>query len=284
MSAGRLPDFLIIGAQKAGTTWLREQLRAHDDIFMPGSELHYFDHDDLYEKGPDWYANQFAAGADARLVGDKTPEYLYLPDRPDIRDGARRIHDLLPGARLIAVLRDPVTRALSAVNHMIHRHHISPLHSVDSLLVGRQRSSLPWPVIEMGMYHRQLARFVELFGRESVLTLYYEDDLVADPAVGLSRTCDFLGIERETHPDEMRRRPNRQRKSRFGLAVEHYTPVLSALVKGLEGRLPDYYPRLGEAASRALYEEYAPHNARLFDLVGRAPSSGWRFSPAGESG
>lgn len=279
MSASRLPDFLIIGAQKSGTTWLKEQLRAHSEVYMPHEEVHYFDRVDHYLYGPEWYAQHFDQAADRHLVGEKTPEYLYLSERADIPEGPRRVHDLLPNARLIVVFRDPVVRALSAVNHLINKHHIAPIHSVDSLLVGRKRRLLPWPVIEMGMYHRQLVPFLELYGPEAVLTLFYEDDVVAEPEATLHRVCDFLGIGREIHDDEVRKRPNRPRQSRVGLVVDHYVPVLSGIARGQEWRFPKYYPRLSDAASRKFHQLYEPHNERLFELLGRRPASGWRFVP-----
>lgn len=279
MNRHRLPDFLIIGAQKAGTTWLKEQLRAHSDVFMPEDEIHFFDHQDQFAKGPQWYASHFVDGTDFALIGEKTPEYLYLPERIDVPEGAGRIHDLLPDARLIAVLRDPVTRALSAINHMVNRHHISPLHSVDALLLGRKRRLLPWPVIETGMYERQLAPFLELYGRQAVLTLFYEDDVVAAPEEGLNCVCDFLGIRREVHAGQVNRRPNRPRRSRVGLAVDHYVPVLSRWTGTQDWRLPQYYPRLSPAARQELYALYEPSNERLFELLGRRPASGWQFIP-----
>jgi len=282
VSAFRLPDFLIIGAQKSGTTWLKEQLRAHSEVYMPPKEVHYFDRVDHYTFGPEWYARHFEHGADRHLVGEKTPEYLYLSERADIPEGPRRVHDLLPNARLIAVLRDPVVRALSAINHLINKHHIAPIHSVDSLLLGRKRRVLPWPVIEMGMYHRQLAPFLELYGPEAILTLFYEDDVIEAPEATLNRVCDFLGIGREMHEGEIRKRPNRPRQSRVGLVVDHYVPVLSDLARGQEWRFAKYYPRLGEAARRKFHALYEPHNERLFELLGRRPASGWRFVPDGD--
>jgi len=279
LNQGRLPDFLIIGAQKAGTTWLTVQLQAHSDVYMPAEETHFFDHPDRYARGLQWYAEQFVDGAGSRLVGDKTPEYLYLPERADIPEGARRIHDMLPDARLIVVFRDPVTRALSALNHMITRHHISPLHSPDALLLGRRRRRLPWPVIEAGMYRRQLEPFLELYGRDSVLTLFYEDEVAAEPEAGLNRVCDFLGVSREIDEGQVSRRPNRPRRSRIGLAVEHYVPALSDWTRRQDWRFPEYYPRLSERARRRLYDLYEPHNEELFELLGRRPAAGWRFVP-----
>lgn len=276
--SGRLPDFLIIGAQKSGTTWLARQLAVHSRIFVPHEEIHFFDHTDKYELGPDWYAARFAEGAHLPFVGEKTPEYLYLPKRDDVPEGAARIHEMLPDVKLIVIFRDPVDRAVSAVNHLIQRKHISPLHSVDTLLVGRKRKLLPWPVIEMGMYHEQIAPFVELYGREALLVLYYEDDVVGRPASTVGRVCDFLGAPREAIPeDHLNRTPNRPRRSRVSLAVDYHVPVLSKLAQRHAWRFDDYYPQISDSARRTLYDLYGPHNRRLFDLVGRRPTRGWTF-------
>lgn len=279
MSGQRLPDFLIIGAQKAGTTWLKAQLRAHSEVFMCRDEVHFFDHDDRFARGPEWYGTHFLDAAADKLIGEKTPEYLYLSESIGVPDGARRVHDLLPAARLIALFRDPVTRALSAVNHMITRHHISPLHSVDSLLLGRKRRLLPWPVIEMGMYERQLAPFLDLYGQQAVLTLFYEDDIVAAPETGLYRVCDFLGIGRELDVKQFRMRVNRPRRSRVGLIVDHYAPVPSSWTSNRNWLFPQYYPRLSDEARQELYALYQPFNERLFELLGRRPASGWSYVP-----
>jgi len=278
VNPSRLPDFLIIGAQKAGTTWLREQLRAHPDVFMPAEELHFFDHRHAYEKGAGWYADQFAEGADCSRVGDKTPEYLYLSERADIPEGPRRIHDLLPDARLIVVLRDPVTRALSAINHLVNEHYLSPLQSVRALLLGRKRRRLPWPVIEMGMYARQLAPFLELYGEDSVLALFYEDEIVGAPEAGIHRVCDFLEIRRQVSAADVQRHPNRPRRSTVCLAVDHYAPALSRWTDAHDWRFPRYYPRLSRGATEQLYALYEPANERLFELLGRRPASGWSFA------
>ena len=279
MSGKRFPDFLIIGAQKAGTSWLKEQLRAHPGVFMPRDEVHFFDHEDKYAKGSEWYADQFADGGPDQLIGEKTPEYLYLAEKSDVPEGAGRIHNLLPDARLIAVFRDPVTRALSAINHMVTRHHISPLYSVDSLLLGRQRRFLPWPVIEMGMYQRQLGPFLDLYGHESVLSLFYEDEVVAAPEAAIHRVCDFLGIRREVNVKQFVRHVNRPRRSRIGLVVDRYAPVPTRWTSNHNWLFPQYYPRLSESARQELYSLYEPHNERLFDLLGRRPALGWRFIP-----
>src|SRR5919197_5413106 len=111
----RLPDFLVIGALKAGTTYLDELLRSHHEVCLPATlkELDYFGRN--YERGPEWYERWFA-DCGSRRAGEVSPEYLGHPQAP------ARIHRLLPDARLVACLRDPVERVYSEYKHYVQRH------------------------------------------------------------------------------------------------------------------------------------------------------------------
>lgn len=276
----RYPDFVIIGAQKSGTTWLRKHLRTHPDVFMPGRELHYFDRPEVYANGPAWYGGQFAEARETQVVGEKTPDYLYLPCRADIPEGAGRLHALLPDARLIVTLRDPVPRALSTLVHLARTGRLSPLPSADALLCGGKQDLLPWPVIDMGRYHRQLAAYLDLYDRDDVLVLLLEDDIAARPAATLDRIADFLNLRRDGFSrDRLSERVNTSHPSRLSLAVKYYLPVLYQPTLRLTWRFPAYDPRLSESARRELYRLYEPDNERLFELLGRRPTTGWRFNP-----
>src|SRR5947208_14127778 len=102
----RLPDFLIVGAMKAGTTSLAAWLRAHPDVFMPPQkEIHFFDAQ--WERGVPWYADQFAGAPEGALVGEATPAYMVTTAFLD------RMASVVPNARLLVVLREPVARAWS---------------------------------------------------------------------------------------------------------------------------------------------------------------------------
>ncbi len=98
----KVPDFICIGAQRAGTTWLFEQIRNHPDVFMRTKELDYF----VSDRNLESYSQQFS-GLAGRLCGDMSPNY-------GAKVGlARRIHDLCPSAQIVYLLRDPVARAFS---------------------------------------------------------------------------------------------------------------------------------------------------------------------------
>ena len=103
-----LPNFLICGASKSGTTTLQEVLCTHPDIFMPkkkranGREIHFFNNDKNFAKGIEWYEKQFEGWNGEKAIGEKTPSYLCTPCVPE------RIHRFLPDVKLIFILRHPV--------------------------------------------------------------------------------------------------------------------------------------------------------------------------------
>ena len=104
------PNFLVIGAQRSGTTWLDTALRAHPQVYLPErrKEIHYFD--EHYSRGAEWYREFFSAAAarpGLKAIGEVTPRYLFDPLVP------QRIAGDFPSMRLIAILRNPADRAYS---------------------------------------------------------------------------------------------------------------------------------------------------------------------------
>jgi len=282
------PNFLILGAQKSGTSWLAEMLAHHPDVYMAPQEIHFFDKGENFDKGEAWYANHFRncgkakesgqggeGGVDrgVKRIGEKTPDY-FAPDKAlaeDHQPGIHtRIHTLLPDARFILVLREPALRAVSAVQHLIRTKRANPLLSIDSLLVGKgRRVTDPHGVIEYGYYMQHLERFLERYSRDRFLILIYEEDVVGTPAMALRRTCDFLGIDASFTFEGMDSRVNPMRGSRAGLAVAYYMPRMRKVVGWLDRRLEVDKRRPKPETMAELKRLYAPENERLFKFLGR---------------
>lgn len=174
-------DFLIIGAGKSATTWLQMQLQSHPSVYMPDPELHYFSRE--YGKGSDWYLSQFEGEKNGRLVGEKSNSYLYSPH------AAERIHSALPRIKLIAQLRDPVERAYSHYCMLYRRGEIGA--DIERFL---DPSKVDDPrLLGAGNYASHLKTFVDLFGRESLLVLFFEG-VRQDPANQVARLQEHLGL------------------------------------------------------------------------------------------
>jgi hypothetical protein len=215
LRGGRLPDFVLVGAPKAGTTALHAALARHPQLYLsPVKEPKYYlcgDSPPPAYRGPgdahsnrEWiwqrqrYLDLFAGAREDQLAGESTPFYLYH------RDARRRIAADLPRARLVAVLRDPVDRAYSNWMHL-WADGLEPCHDVvRACELERRRIDDGWAPFwhyrSLGMYGRQLADLFEHFPREQVLVLRYRA-LVDDPRTALNRVCRFLGVAEDVVSD-----------------------------------------------------------------------------------
>jgi hypothetical protein len=143
------PNFLGIGAVKAGTTWVADQLAAHPDIFMAhGKELHYFSLH--HDKEPDWYLEHFRSAKGQGAVGEYS--VTYMDGSPET---ARRVHAFNPDFRLIVTLRDPVGRAFSQYRWLKQMGHRLPSF--------REALALRPDLIRQGCYAANLEPYWALF-------------------------------------------------------------------------------------------------------------------------
>src|SRR5207249_6307749 len=113
-----LPTFLIIGAQKGATRWLRFNLGLHPDVYAAPTELSFFNNRTRFvDLGVSWYRKEFEGWTGEPVVGEATPGYMFWRHQP--RVCCERIREVVPAVRLIAILRNPIDRAQSAMIHHI---------------------------------------------------------------------------------------------------------------------------------------------------------------------
>jgi Sulfotransferase domain len=226
-----LPDFLIVGAQKAGTTTLQAMLMAHPQVLMlrGQSEVHYFDHE--HARGAGWYRSHFpleltrsiqaARRRRPVITGEKTPAYLFHPH------AAAWARDLVPEARIIAILRDPVERARSHYDMTLHRGR-EPLSFSDAIAAEPERTDAlyervladptapfrgpltDYSYVRRGLYDTQLARWQHAYTPGRLLILNHAD-LHENPDKVFGSVCEFLGIEAQALPHLERKRVTSQR-------------------------------------------------------------------------
>lgn len=219
----RLPDFLGLGAQRAGTTMLHLLLLKHPEVFVPDiKEVQYFSL--YYHYKLRWYARYFVRADANYRVGEISPYYLFHPEVP------RRIATVLPNARLVVLLRDPVERALSGYFHA-RRHgmeslpieeafHTEPkrLHGAASALApdhGQHYAHRWHSYLARSRYEEQIARYYSLFPHEQLLLLRSED-LFSDPQSAWARIQGFLGLSVLTTAEPL---PPSNRATHGGLTI-----------------------------------------------------------------
>lgn len=245
-----LPSALIIGAQRCGSTALFSYLAGHPDVLRPfGKEIHYFDFH--YAKGIRWYRGRFPYSRQLRrgaLTLDATPHYLLHPLVP------QRAAQLLPEVKLIAVLRNPVDRALSHYQHEVRggRESLSFAEALDQeseRLAGEEERLRNEPdyyswnhhrysYTRRGVYVEQLQRWLQHFPRSQLLVLQSES-LFRDPPVGMKAVHQFLGL-----------RDHRLEQYKSSYQQGNYERAMPA---DLRKRLVTYFE---------------PHNRELFRLLG----------------
>ena len=248
-----LPNTMIVGAQKSGTSSLFSYLTQHPDILGSSrKEVHYFDGGwdprvNSFEKGEYWYRAHFplmTKGTSQKTILEATPSYLFIPDVP------KRIKAQIPDAKIIVMLRDPVERAISHFYYEVSGGHetrpimqalIEEEDILASLWEGRKYKApdfLRCSYKARGRYVEQLGRYFDVFGQEKVLVLSSKD-LFEKTADTLALTFDFLGLDSTIIVTDTKPRNVGTNK------------------RSVDGAVVDY-----------LASYFAPHNERLFDLLG----------------
>lgn len=179
-ASGRLPDFLYIGPDKAGSSWLHEVLTQHPQVFVtPAKDLYFFDR--YFDKGVDWYAAHFArATPQQRVVGEICQDYLFHPE------AAERIATVLGSPRLMVTLRNPVDRAFSSYLYMLKMGQ-QPGTFGEALRIRPE-------LIDHGRYGSGLQRYVDRFEKTDIYVAVF-DDLVAEPQRFVSQLLRWLDVE-----------------------------------------------------------------------------------------
>ena len=274
-AVGRLPNLLVIGAAKSGTSSLWKYLSAHPDVHMySGKEIDYFS---AYpDKGLPWYLGHFREASDALVVGEASPSYLTDPETP------RRVAQVIPEARLVVILRHPIDRA-----HSLYwfRREIREESRAFAEAIHREMAGEVVPGCEYlthGRYALDLGRWSEFFPRES-LYVSLLDDLRAQPQQEFASLCRFLDIADDVPLREVGRVYNRTFNPRLWPLVRlmiridswRGSRLLWAPIVLAQTRLQQPYPPMDGSIRGELVEWFKPHNERLAEWLGRELPESW---------
>ncbi len=263
-----MPDFIIIGGQRCGTSSLYYYLtEQHGMISAATKEVHFFD--DFYTRGLDWYRAQFPTTTykyyieNARrrcfITGEASPYYIFHPHAP------RRIAQVLPHVKIIALLRDPIDRAYSQYWLEIKgKYETLPFEEAikrePERIAGEREKMLHdenyhsfnyrrYTYLTRGIYVDQLQYWMSYFPREQFLILKTEE-LNTNPASIMSLTLEFLGV------------PAAQIDTN-----KEYKKYKVPSKKGFRNK--DEVPKMSTKLRSQLVEYFRPHNARLYEFLGR---------------
>ncbi len=189
---GRLPDFIIIGAMKCATSTLHEQLARQSGIFMSNpKEPNFFSDDGQWDRGLSWYRELFAGAKPGELCGESSTHYTKLPTYPRTIDRMRA--HVLQGVKLVYIMRHPIDRLVSQYIHEWTQGVVSG--TIDEALDSHPE------MIEYSRYAMQLKPFIDTWGSESILPLFFER-FTAHQQETLERVCRFIGHARQPKWDD----------------------------------------------------------------------------------
>jgi hypothetical protein len=256
---------------KSGTTSIAVWLDAHPQGWLVSNkEVNFFDRDEVFARGPEWYRSLFDDAPSDVRVGDATPSYLFAPH------AARRMAELLPAARLVACLRDPVERAYS---HYWHNRHRGLENRSFADAVAAEIADPTWSppgYLMRGCYLRQIQRLLEHFPRESLLVVLTAE-IASDPVGTFAAVCRHVGIDDTVPPPNAGAPQNAYREHRaervyramFRYRLWRWLPrplrprVAASLTR------PATYPPLPDELGASLRSWFAEEDAALADFLGR---------------
>ncbi len=248
-------DFIIIGAAKSATTWLQTQLQSDPAVYMPDPELHYFSR--KYDRGQDWYLSQFSGEGRGKTVGEKSNSYLYAPD------AAARLHRDLPQVKLIVQLRNPVERAYSSYCMLFRRGEVGP--DINAHLDPSQSANVQ--LLGSGNFASHLQPFIDLFGREKLLILFFEGVSKA-PEKQMSQVRDHLGLPPRALAPEGRAKVKDKTAPLVPAGMRKRFSWMKPIVRPLRGS-PPFEAARGLVARKIEYPQFTDElRNRLTDYYG----------------
>jgi hypothetical protein len=248
-TSGRLPDFIIAGAMKSGTTTLHHILAQSPAVFIPDGEIHFLDMDDILQH-PDffifahkkwwtprleeeqakyfaWYTSFFTGAHETQIVGEDSTTYLSSPQVPE------RIARFLPQAKIIILLRDPASRTYSHYWHLLHTGRAN-YNFEDSLQIE------PGQLIERSLYKKQIERFFANIPSQHIHVMLFEE-FIQNVQAEIREVCMFLEVDTELDISQIDTYRNR--------AVIPQYP-----------RIQLWYNRIFRLHARRLYFSHLPHS------------------------
>lgn len=272
-----LPDFIIIGAMKCGTTTLYRYLALHPEVDMSrDKETDFFVAEKNWDKGLAWYSNQFSH-AD-RVRGEASPNYTKCSDFPGV---AGRIAETCPEVKLIYIVREPVSRAESQYRHSFI------MEGLDGDLEAFETSPQYRHILDSSHYARQAEEYLRLFPKEAFLFLDF-DELRHDPQAVMDKVTDHIGVSRMQIEDLGKQNDSAELSRVPPVVLRFASSGLGRRLAGLmsrdlrnrirgalafrKSRVPPAFP---EAIRARMKAELSEDSARFREMSG-LPFDGWR--------
>ncbi|KAJ0001232.1 hypothetical protein NQD34_006252 [Periophthalmus magnuspinnatus] len=250
----KLPQAIIIGVKKGGTRALLEALRVHPDVRAVGNEPHFFDRN--YEKGLDWYRELMPSTLEGQITMEKTPSYFVTSH------ASKRIHSMARDIKLIIVVRNPVTRAISDYTQTLSKKPEIPTFEV---LAFKNRTlgliDASWSALRIGIYALHLETWMQYFPLWQMHFVSGER-LIVDPTGEMAKVQDFLGLKRIVTDKHF----YFNKTKGFPCLKKPEDSSMPRCLGKSKGRT---HPKIDPDVIRRLHKFYKPFNMMFYQMTGQ---------------
>ncbi|XP_059820453.1 heparan sulfate glucosamine 3-O-sulfotransferase 1-like [Hypanus sabinus] len=250
----KVPQAIIIGVRKGGTRALLEMINLHPDVVVAKVEVHFFDWDENYQKGLEWYREQMPVSLPHQLTLEKTPGYFTA------WKAAERIYNMSNSTRLLLIIRDPAERVISDYTQVLYnrRERQKRCQPVEELLVQNGKLNAKYKAIQRSVYDVHMAIWLRLFSRHQI-HLVDGDALIKNPLSQLQEVERFLQL------------PPRIKASNFyfNQTKGFYCMRAAGRERCLDQSKGRPHPPVNRTVLLQLCDYFKEHNENFFRMVGR---------------
>ncbi|XP_074847828.1 heparan sulfate glucosamine 3-O-sulfotransferase 1 [Carettochelys insculpta] len=253
-SCQQLPQTIIIGVRKGGTRALLEMLSLHPDIAAAESEVHFFDWEDHYGNGLQWYRNQMPFSYPNQITVEKTPAYFTSPKVP------ARVYTMNPSVRLLLILRDPSERVLSDYTQVFYNHvqKHKPYPSIEEILIKNGELNVDYKAINRSLYYVHMQNWLKYFLLDYI-HIVDGDKLIKDPFPEIEKVEKFLRLSPQINASNFY----------FNKTKGFYCLRDSGRERCLHESKGRAHPHVDAHLLDKLHEYFHEPNRKFFELVGR---------------
>ena len=250
----RFPQAIIIGVKKGGTRALIDMLKSHPQIKSARGEIHFFDREETFSKGVDWYIKRMPFTTRDQITIEKSPSYFVTPEAP------RRMHNLSSTVKLILIVRDPVERTISDYSQLFNPIRTQKNLSFDEYVLRNNHVDSTVSAIGVSSYDVHMVQWLKYFPLHQI-HIANGDALILDPVPEIIRVQEFLGV-RSYFEKEMFY--YNKTKGFYCWNVTHKGHRFPNCLGSSKGRP---HPQISHNTRELLKQYFTSHNERFFELV-----------------
>ncbi|NXA48656.1 HS3S1 sulfotransferase, partial [Nothocercus julius] len=248
----RIPQTIIIGVRKGGTRALLEMLDIHPNIVVAATEVHFFDWDENYVKGIDWYRSLMPFSYGNQITIEKTPGYFTAPQAPE------RIHDMNSSIKLLLILRDPTERVISDYTQVYYNRVEShkPVQLFEDIVIKNGALNTKYKAIQRSLYDVHMEKWLKHFNLDQI-HIVDGNTLIKDPLPELQKVEKFLNL------------PSRIMSSNFyfNQTKGFYCIRSDGRERCLHESKGRPHPVVNNTVLEQLYSYFREHNAKFYRMV-----------------